>query len=130
MLVRRDGNAFVVALDGRLLRATVVPRGEHRDVFVDGEQRRFERVDRLLHAGAHEAPEGHLRAPMSGTVITVMAKAGQRVAKGTPLLVLEAMKMEHTIAAPAEGTVVSVHFRAGDRVSEGADLVEFDAAPP
>ncbi len=65
-------------------------------------------------------------APMSGTVVAVLAKAGDKVAKGTPLMILEAMKMEHTIAAPAPGVVTAVNFRAGDRVKEGADLVDID----
>ncbi len=71
---------------------------------------------------------GHLIAPMSGTVIAVMVKVGDRVAKGAPLVILEAMKMEHTIVAPAEGVVRAVNFRAGERVGEGADLVDVDAA--
>jgi len=58
----------------------------------------------------------------------VMVEPGDRVAKGAPLLILEAMKMEHTIAAPADGVVVAVHFRVGDRVAEGADLVDIDDA--
>jgi 3-methylcrotonyl-CoA carboxylase alpha subunit len=85
-------------------------------------------VDPLAHAGAEEAHGGHLTAPMSGTVVAVMVKAGDRVDKGTPLMILEAMKMEHTIAAPAAGTVTAVNFSAGDRVKEGADLVEVDVA--
>ena len=65
-------------------------------------------------------------APMSGLVVAVMVKPGEKVAKGSPLMVLEAMKMEHTIAAPAAGTVKAVNFAAGDRVKEGADLVDLD----
>jgi 3-methylcrotonyl-CoA carboxylase alpha subunit len=66
-------------------------------------------------------------APMSGTIVAVMVKPGDRVAKGTPLIAVEAMKMEHTIVAPAEGVVTSVNYRVGDRVAEGADLVDLDA---
>ncbi len=71
---------------------------------------------------------GHLMAPMSGTVVAVMVKAGDNVKRGAPLMILEAMKMEHTIAAPAAGVVAAVHYRAGDRVKEGADLVDLDDA--
>jgi 3-methylcrotonyl-CoA carboxylase alpha subunit len=67
-------------------------------------------------------------APMSGTVVAVMVKAGDKVEKGAPLIVLEAMKMEHTIAAPSAGIVAAVHFAVGDRVAEGADLVDVDDA--
>ncbi len=110
--------------------ATVVALGEERHVFVAGEHRRLLLVDRQAHAGEHEAAEGHLRAPMSGTVVAVLVEKGARVAKGAPLMVLEAMKMEHTIAAPTEGSVAAINFRVGDRVQEGADLVELDAGEP
>ncbi len=75
----------------------------------------------------HEASDGtaHLRAPMPGRVIRVLVAADESVAKGAPLIVVEAMKMEHTIVAPAAGRVVAVHFATGDTVKEGADLIEF-----
>ena len=63
---------------------------------------------------------------MSGTVVAVMVKPGDSVEKGAPLVVLEAMKMEHTIAAPAAGVVVAVNYGVGDRVAEGADLVDVE----
>jgi 3-methylcrotonyl-CoA carboxylase alpha subunit len=56
----------------------------------------------------------------------VPVKAGDKVARGAPLVILEAMKMEHTIVAPATGVVAAVHYRAGDRVAEGAALVDLD----
>jgi 3-methylcrotonyl-CoA carboxylase alpha subunit len=67
-------------------------------------------------------------APMSGTVVAVMVKAGDKVGQGAPLMILEAMKMEHTIAAPSAGVVAAVNYRAGDRVKEGADLVDVEDA--
>ncbi|HET9764671.1 MAG TPA: acetyl-CoA carboxylase biotin carboxyl carrier protein subunit, partial [Casimicrobiaceae bacterium] len=70
---------------------------------------------------------GHLAAPMSGTVISVLVKAGDAVAKGAPLLILEAMKMEHTIAAPTAGKVSALNYRAGEQVAEGAGLIDIDA---
>ena len=81
-------------------------------------------VDPLAHAGIEEAHGGHLTAPMSGTVVAVLVEPGNHVSKGAPLMILEAMKMEHTIAAPAAGLVTAVNFRVGDRVKEGADLVD------
>jgi 3-methylcrotonyl-CoA carboxylase alpha subunit len=60
---------------------------------------------------------------MSGTIIAVNVKAGDPVEKGAPLLILEAMKMEHTISAPGNGVVEQVFFRSGDQVREGAELV-------
>jgi 3-methylcrotonyl-CoA carboxylase alpha subunit len=64
---------------------------------------------------------------MSGTIVEVLVKAGDAVSKGAPLLILEAMKMEHTVIAPAAGTVSAVHYRQGDQVSEGVDLIDVDA---
>ncbi len=65
---------------------------------------------------------------MSGTVVAVLVKTGDKVARGAPLMILEAMKMEHTITAPGDGTVAAVNYRAGERVKEGADLVDIDNA--
>ena len=62
---------------------------------------------------------------MPGKVVALLAQPGQKVDKGTPLLILEAMKMEHTITAPAAGTVKTFCYAAGEQVSDGAALVEF-----
>ena len=63
---------------------------------------------------------------MPGKVIKVHVSPGQMVMRGTPLIVLEAMKMEHSISAPADGTVARVHYAAGDLVEEGAELIAFE----
>jgi len=123
----RDGRLRIL-VDGSETLATVVADGEKRHVFVGGEHRVLLLVDPLAHAGIEEAHGGHLVAPMSGTVVAVMVKAGDKVEQGAPLMILEAMKMEHTIAAPADGVVSGVNFQAGDRVPEGADLVDLDDA--
>jgi 3-methylcrotonyl-CoA carboxylase alpha subunit len=73
------------------------------------------------HASAEY--EGHLMAPMPGHVLEVRVEAGARVAAGEVLVVLEAMKMEHSLAAPWDGTVVAVPVKPGDRVEEGVELV-------
>jgi len=97
-------------------------------VYCNSGARKLSLVDPLAHAGEEEAHGGHLTAPMSGTVVAVLVKTGDKVLKGAPLMILEAMKMEHTIVAPADGVVAAVNFRAGDRVTEGADLVDIDDA--
>jgi pyruvate carboxylase len=63
---------------------------------------------------------------MPGTVIEVMAKAGDRVTHRQPLLVLEAMKMETPVVSPYDGVVKSVHVKEGDRVAGGTLLVELE----
>jgi 3-methylcrotonyl-CoA carboxylase alpha subunit len=65
---------------------------------------------------------------MPGKVIALLVEPGARVRRGQPLLVMEAMKMEHTIAAPGDGVVERLLYRVGDQVAEGAPLVGFAAA--
>jgi 3-methylcrotonyl-CoA carboxylase alpha subunit len=126
----RRGSELGLHLDGTRFDTVVVALGEERHVFVDGELYRLRLVDPLAHAGEEESHGGHLSAPMSGTVISVLVKQGEPVARGAPLLILEAMKMEHTITAPAAGIVSAVNCRVGDQVHEGKDLIDVDEAPP
>jgi 3-methylcrotonyl-CoA carboxylase alpha subunit len=125
----RDGRLNIDA-EGAPFVATVVRVADDRYVFAPGARRRLTLVDPLAHAGEEEAHAGHLTAPMSGTVVAVMVKAGSAVEKGAPLVVLEAMKMEHTIVAPASGVITAVNFGVGDRVAEGADLVDLAGEAP
>ncbi|HUO98206.1 MAG TPA: acetyl-CoA carboxylase biotin carboxyl carrier protein subunit, partial [Rhizomicrobium sp.] len=64
-------------------------------------------------------------APMPGRIVQVHVAPGQQVRRGAPLMVLEAMKMEHTLSAPRDGTVETVGASAGDQIGEGAVLVKF-----
>lgn len=111
---------------------SVVRDGARRHLFHAGETVTVERVDPLAEASAAAArgPQGGhagLRAPMPGRVVALLAEAGAKVAAGKPLLVLEAMKMEHTLTAPKAGTVVGFHHGAGAQVQDGDELVEFVA---
>ena len=100
--------------------------GDARHVFGRGLRTRLLLADPFAHAGDEVEHAGHLAAPMSGTVVAVMVKTGDVVGKGAALVVLEAMKMEHTIVAPVAARVAAVHFAVGDRVGEGADLVDLE----
>ena len=115
-------------LDGMRLTATVIAAAERRHVFLHGRAYVFASIDPLYHAGAGGGTAGGLTAPMPGKVIALLAEAGQRVEAGAPLLILEAMKMEHTITAPAAGLLKSYHFGVGEQVADGDELVDFDAA--
>jgi 3-methylcrotonyl-CoA carboxylase alpha subunit len=120
---RANGADLEIAIDGRRFRATVATRRDERTVFSNGSTRRLALVDPRNPPPADDIGSGHLLAPMSGTIIAVNVKAGDPVEKGAPLLILEAMKMEHTICAPGNGVVEQVFFRSGDQVREGAELV-------
>ena len=85
----------------------------------------FTRLNPLAYEESEEVNDSRLSAPMPGNVIRVLVKAGDEVSSGQPLLVMEAMKMEHTIVAPANGIVEEVLFQPGDLVQNDAKLVEF-----
>jgi 3-methylcrotonyl-CoA carboxylase alpha subunit len=119
-----DGN-LRADLDGRRLTVTVVAAGEKRHVFFDGMSFIFAAIDPLFHAGAGGGAEGGLTAPMPGKVIALLVEVGAQVEKGAPLIVLEAMKMEHTLVAPAAGTVKAFCYAVGEQVADGAELLEF-----
>jgi 3-methylcrotonyl-CoA carboxylase alpha subunit len=97
-------------------------QGETDHVFAARGAAAIVSLDLLAHAGEAEAEGGRLTAPMPGKVVSIAVKAGDRVSKGQALAVMEAMKMEHTIAAPANGTVAEVLYAPGDQVAEGAEL--------
>lgn len=65
-------------------------------------------------------------APMPGAVLKILVRVGDVVKRGTPLLILEAMKMEHPVVAPRDGTVAGVHCKEGELVQPGVELVTLD----
>lgn len=117
-----------VRLDGVDASGMVVLRGEEIHVFANGGVRLLKLHDPVEHAvgdvGGHG---GGLTAPMPGKIIAIAVKAGEAVKQGDTLLVMEAMKMEHTILAPADGTVEEIFFGVGDQVVDGAELASLAA---
>jgi 3-methylcrotonyl-CoA carboxylase alpha subunit len=86
--------------------------------------------DPIAHAHDDSAEHhGGLTAPMPGKIISIAVSAGSPVKGGDALLVMEAMKMEHTIYAPADGFVEELFFEIGDQVTEGAELISIGALP-
>ncbi|MEM5437684.1 acetyl/propionyl/methylcrotonyl-CoA carboxylase subunit alpha [Paraburkholderia diazotrophica] len=100
--------------------------GDTFHVFCRGEALAFEWQNLLAHAADAEHGEGRLTAPMPGKVIAVLVEEGAVVEKGQALIVMEAMKMEHTIGAPAAGKVAEVLYGVGDQVADGAQLLVLD----
>jgi 3-methylcrotonyl-CoA carboxylase alpha subunit len=117
-----DGR-LAITLDGVRRSVRVVAHGVAMTVFLGGDSYAFETVDPL--APPADAAQGRERlvAPMPGRVVQLFVAAGDRVRRGQPLAVVEAMKMEHTVVAPRDGTVAAVHYRPGDRVEEDAELI-------
>jgi 3-methylcrotonyl-CoA carboxylase alpha subunit len=101
----------------------VYAEGERISVFAPEGMRTLQQVDALAHAGEGAAVGARLTAPMPGKVVALLAQAGDAVKAGQPLAVMEAMKMEHTIAAPRDGTVAELLYGVGDQVAEGAELL-------
>jgi 3-methylcrotonyl-CoA carboxylase alpha subunit len=118
-----EPHAFVVLIGDTRIKGRVFIDDDIFHVFYQGETRAFEWQNLLAHAADAEHGEGRLTAPMPGKVIAVLVEAGASVEKGAPLLVMEAMKMEHTIVAPAAGTVGEILFGVGDQVTDGAQLL-------
>ena len=75
---------------------------------------------------SNQTGEGIIRAVMPGRVVSVNVNPGERVESGQPVLIIESMKMEQTIAAPQDGMVRAVHVQAGDAVQHGQTLVELE----
>ena len=84
-------------------------------------------VDALTHAGDAQVEGGRLTAPMPGKVVSFAVKVGDKVQRGQVLAVMDAMKMEHTIAAPMDGVVAELLYAPGDQVTEGAELLKLVA---
>ncbi|MEC9346387.1 MAG: acetyl/propionyl/methylcrotonyl-CoA carboxylase subunit alpha [Pseudomonadota bacterium] len=120
------GGDLVATLDGDRMRATVLREGNVLTLVSDGGEWKLELVDPMEVDLADEAMGGAIVAPLPGKIIKVMTEKGAKVARGAPLMILEAMKMEHTISAPLAGTVAEVYFGEGDQVQEGAVLLSVE----
>jgi 3-methylcrotonyl-CoA carboxylase alpha subunit len=146
VVARGSGGTLRATVDGRELRFTLEPAGP--GVFVVREGPRAATLHlavdgTFVHLSwdgvaytleeereggrpAHRHDPGALEAPMPGRVAAVNVSAGQRVAKGEELLVVEAMKMENALRAPRDGVVRAVHVSTGDMVAPGRALVELE----
>jgi len=122
------GDAYDIVLGTQRLRLAVYAVGETVAVFADAGSALLSEVDVLAHAGEGAAEGGRLTAPMPGKVIAFLAAPGDAVKAGQPLAVIEAMKMEHTIAAPHDGTVAELLYAVGDQVAEGGELLRLQEA--
>jgi 3-methylcrotonyl-CoA carboxylase alpha subunit len=109
------------------LRAHVYAAKDQWHVFADRDSCSLHFIDPLAHAAQGSAASGNLSAPMPGKLLSFAVKVGDTVKAGQALAVMEAMKMEHTVAAPSDGTVAELLYAPGDQVHEGAPLLRLDA---
>lgn len=121
---RFETSAIVIQTKEQRLKLNVYALGEQLYVFNQQGRSVITVLDRLAHAGEVASEGGRLTAPMPGKVVSFAVKAGDKVTKGQALAVMEAMKMEHTIAAPQDGLVQELLFSPGDQVIEGAELLK------
>jgi len=125
---RMMGHGHIAAeFDGHRIEPVVVPVGRTLHVFLDGASWKLDWVDPLDVVADGAAGHGGLVAPMPGRVIALLVEPGETVEAGTPLLVLEAMKMEHKLCAPSNGVLKAFRCAVDDQVAEGAELVDFEA---
>jgi 3-methylcrotonyl-CoA carboxylase alpha subunit len=124
---RSHAGELLADLDGTRIKATVIRSGAVLTVLDQGKSHQL--MIHNLHAAGEqdEAAAGRLTAPMPGKIVAAMVATGVRVVRGTPLLIMEAMKMEHTICAPCDGSVAEFHYPVGAVVNEGAELLDFTA---
>lgn len=121
-----DGEHLVIEHEGVRRRHLAVRRGQTLYLEWDGELHGVSAFDPIAEADAGHAHQGGMSAPMNGSIVRVLVEVGQAVEAGTQLVVLEAMKMEHSIRAPQAGTIKALYCQEGEMVSEGAALVELE----
>ena len=120
-----DGS-FRLTVDSETKTAFAAPHGKGLRIWMGA--RHWDVVFQTPLAGisAHHSSEGSLTAPMPGVVTVLSAAPGDAVEAGAPLLIMEAMKMEHSIKAPFDGVIKTYKFKPGDQVKDGDLLVEFE----
>jgi 3-methylcrotonyl-CoA carboxylase alpha subunit len=122
--VTLEEGRIAARLGERRQEARYLVTGAQVDLWLADEHFELRLDDPRTHEFSASAATGGLTTPLPGVVVSVPVAVGQRVAAGEVLMVIEAMKMEHTITAPYPGTVRSIHYARGDRVPEASELLE------
>ncbi len=121
VVVQRGGKSYGLSIEGDENRVLVTLAGYFHEITLEDER------ERAAHAAERAASKGGglVTSVMPGIVVELLVKVGARVEKGTPLLILSAMKMQNEISAPQDGIVTALHVAAGEAVGAGAKLVSF-----
>jgi 3-methylcrotonyl-CoA carboxylase alpha subunit len=120
-----NGNELYADIDGYRRRVVVVPHDDQFTLFTDQGSMQFAlKLPDYGQDGARSTA-GAFTAPMNGVVVKLLVEAGERVQKDQPVIIMEAMKMEHTLCAPCDGSVAEFRYQAGDQVDGGVELLDF-----
>ncbi len=124
--LEHDAGRLSFVLEGRRISADLLAVPGGFELWLDGQRFVFKAVEPGETSSTSSAGPGDLTSKMPGKVLALLAEPGEQVHKGQPLLILEAMKMEHEVLAPANGRVIAFRKAAGDRVMPGDLLVDFE----
>lgn len=125
-LFRKNGNKLFEGEKSFPFFAAKVLPSEKKQVFVGDLEAEIVFVGKAQKAQAHHGGAGSLQSPMPGKIFKVLRNEGEEVKMGDPVLILEAMKMEHTIKAQQDGIVKKIHFMEGAQVQGGVELCEIE----
>ena len=120
---QKAAGGLTLTVEGRTERVRVATEGDVTWLALAGQTYSLRELPPERRRGAAGSANAEVRSPMPGSVVAVHVEAGDVVTRGTPLLVVEAMKMEHTLVAPSDGTVADLLVRAGDQVKVDQPLV-------
>lgn len=125
MLVAKDGQEMILDNGGRFKAAVSVPNREGESMIISNGREAIgtSAAKKVKKAGAHA---GGLTAPMPGKIFKVIKEEGAKVKKGETILILEAMKMEHSIRSDKDGKVKKINYKVGELVQGGATLAEVE----
>lgn len=119
-------SSFDVKMGGRHWTAAVLQDSQQLTVLAEGISETLTYLDPLSFEAEDEGGAGGLHAPMPGKVVAVRVQLGDSVKRGQPLMIVEAMKMEHTITAPVDGVIAAINANVGEQVDEKSALIAFE----
>ena len=122
LIATRD-NIAELRIDGRTVFIPYIVQGTQVSFKYEGETYSIDVGEKTSRARRRHRDQT-MSAPMPGVILKVLVSQGQQVTKGAPLVILEAMKMEHVISAPRDGTVAAINCKEGELVQPGNDLIE------
>jgi 3-methylcrotonyl-CoA carboxylase alpha subunit len=122
LIATRD-NIAELRIEGRTVFIPYIVQGTRVSFKYEGETYSIDNGEKTSRARKRHRDQT-MSAPMPGAILKILVSQGQQVTKGTPLVILEAMKMEHVITAPRDGTVAAINCKEGELVQPGNDLIE------